>query len=63
MIKSGSIKVYAEDRFLGRIEHSQGDLTYVDTKKQRAIFTGQEWFRRASETVYELVYHGRAIKE
>lgn len=64
MIKSSLTKMYAEGRFLGRFEHSEGDLTYVDTNEGGVqFFTGREWISRAGETVYELVYHGGVVKE
>jgi hypothetical protein len=64
MIKSSLTKMYAEGRFLGRFEHSEGDLTYVDTNEGGVqFFTGREWITRVDETVYELVYHGGIVKE
>ncbi len=64
MIKASLTKMYAEGRFLGRFEHSEGDLTYVDTNEGDVqFFTGREWISRGVETVYELVYHGGIVKE
>jgi hypothetical protein len=64
MIKSSLTRLYAEGRFLGRFEHTEGDLTYVDTNEGSVqFFTGREWISRAGEVVYELVYHGGIVKE
>ena len=64
MIKSSLTKMYAEGRFLGRCEHTEGDLTYFDTNAGDVqFFTGHELISRAGETVYELVYHGGIVKE
>ena len=64
MIKSSLTRMYAEGRFLGRFEHAEGDLTYVDTNEGDVqFFTGREWISRAGEIVYELVYHGGIVKE
>jgi hypothetical protein len=64
MIKSSLTKMYAEGRFLGRFEHAEGDLTYVDTNEGNVqFFTGREWISRGDEIVYELVYHGGIVKE
>ena len=64
MIKSSLTRLYAEGRFLGRFEHTEGDLTYVDTNEGNVqFFTGREWISRAGEVVYELVYHGGIVKE
>jgi hypothetical protein len=43
MIKSSLTKMYAEGRFLGHFEHSEGDLVYVDTNEGNVqFFTGRE---------------------
>jgi hypothetical protein len=64
LIKSSLTKMYAEGRFLGHFEHSEGDLIYIDTNEGDVqFFTGREWISRAAETVYELVYHGGIVKE
>jgi hypothetical protein len=64
MIQKSLSRMYAEGRFLGRFEHSEGDLAYVDTNEgDFRFFQGQEWITRAGETVYELVYHGGLVKE
>lgn len=64
MIKSSLTKMYAEGRFLGHFEHSEADLTYVDTNEGDVqFFTGREQISRAGEIVYELVYHGGIVKE
>jgi hypothetical protein len=64
LIKSSLTRMYAESRFLGHFEHTDGDLTYVDTNEGDVqFFTGREWISRAGEILYELVYHGGVIKE
>lgn len=62
MIKVSLTKMYAEERFLGGFERTQGDLTYVDTSQgDHTYFTGREWILRKGEKVYELVYHGGLV--
>jgi hypothetical protein len=64
LIKSSLLKLYAEDRFLGGFEYTEGNLTYVDTNEGTVeFFTGHEWISRHGVRVYELVYHGGLIKE
>lgn len=64
MIKTSLSRMYAEGRFLGGFEHTEGDLTYVDSSDGGVeFFTGREWISRNGEVVYELVYHGGLIKE
>jgi hypothetical protein len=64
MIKASLSRMYAEGRFLGGFQHSDGELTYVDTNEGDFLFfTGREWINRKGETVYELVYHGGLVKE
>ena len=49
---------------LHHFQHSDGELTYVDTNDgDLAFFIGREWISRGAETVYELVYHGGLVKE
>ena len=63
MIKVSLTKMYAEGRFLGGFEHTEGGLTYVDTSEgDEAYCTGREWILREGEKVYELVYHGGLVK-
>lgn len=63
MIKVSLTKMYAEGRFLGGFEHTEGDLTYVDVSEgDEAYFTGREWILREGVKVYELVYHGGLVK-
>ncbi|MBN1312272.1 MAG: hypothetical protein JXB30_12710 [Anaerolineae bacterium] len=64
MIKQSLTRMYAEDRFLGGFEHTEGDLHYVDTNEGDVrFFTGKEWIDRNGEIVYELVYHGGIVRE
>jgi hypothetical protein len=64
MIKQSLTRMYAEDRFLGGFEHTEGDLHYVDTNEgDIRFFTGKEWIDQSGEIVYELVYHGGLIRE
>ncbi len=63
IIQKGLTKMYAEGRFLGRFEYTDGDLIYTDTNEGRVqFFQGKEWITRAGEVVYELVYHGGLLK-
>jgi hypothetical protein len=64
VIKVSLTKMYAEGRFLGGFEHTEGEFTYVDTSQGDLVFfTGREWISRNAEVVYELVYHGGLIKD
>ena len=64
MIKASLARMYREGRFLGGFEHTENDLTYVDTSEGNTVsFHGREFIRRAQELVYELVYHGGLIKD
>ena len=64
MIKASLTRMYAEGRFLGGFEHTEGELTYVDTSEgDLQYFTGREYIRRGGEVVYELVYHGGLVRE
>ena len=63
MIRASLTRLYAEGRFLGGFELSEGELTYVDTNQgDPEFFTGREWISREEEVVYELVYHGGLIR-
>jgi hypothetical protein len=64
MIKTSLSKMYAEGRFLGGFEHTEGELTYVDTSEgEVGFFKGREWIHHQGEIVYELYYHGGVIGE
>ncbi len=64
MIKVSLSKMYIEGRFLGGFEHTEGDLTYIDTNDgDFTFFTGREWIQRDGQMVYELVYHGGLIQD
>ncbi len=59
MIQKSLKLLYAQDRFLGRFEHTDGRLRYVDENEgDVASFRGQEQIFAGSEVVYELFYHG-----
>lgn len=63
MIQASLSRMYKEDRFLGGYQHTEGDLTYIDTSEgDVARFTGREWILRGETKVYELLYHGGLIK-
>lgn len=62
MITASLTRLYAEGRFLGGFEYSEGELTYVDTNQgEVGFFTGREWISREGKVVYELIYHGGMI--
>ena len=64
MIKASLSRMYKEDRFLGGFEHSENDLTYVDTSEGNSdSFHGREFIRRGQDIAYELVYHGGLIRD
>jgi hypothetical protein len=64
MIKASLSRMYAEGRFLGGFEHTEGGLTYIDTNDGDVrFFTGREWIQRDGQSVYELVYHGGLIRD
>ncbi len=64
MIKASLSRMYQEGRFLGGFEHTENDLTYVDTSKGSPdSFHGREFICRGQEIAYELVYHGGVIKD
>jgi hypothetical protein len=64
VIKSSLTKMYAEGRFLGGFEATDGDCGYHDTSSgDVGWFQGREWIDRAGKTVYELFYHGGLIRE
>jgi hypothetical protein len=63
VIKAGLSRMYAEGRFLGGFEYSDGVYHYTDTSSGSVeFFTGKEWISRAGTIVYELVYHGGLVK-
>lgn len=62
MIKASLTRMYAEGRFLGGFEYSDGALTYTDTNTgDFKFFTGREWITVNGEAAYELVYHGGLV--
>jgi hypothetical protein len=64
IIKVSLTRMYAEGRFLGGFEHTQGEFTYVDTSEgDFQYFIGREWIICGGEVVYDLVYHGGLIKD
>ena len=64
VIKSSLTKMYAEGRFLGGFEATDGDCTYHDTSAGDATwFQGREWIERVGRTAYELYYHGGLIRD
>jgi hypothetical protein len=64
VIKSSLSKMYAEGRFLGGFEATDGDCTYHDASTGDATwFQGREWIERAGQTAYELQYHGGLIRD
>jgi hypothetical protein len=64
MIKASLSRMYKEDRFLGGFEHTENDLTYVDTNEGSvSSFQGREFIRRGQDVAYELAYHGGLIKD
>ena len=64
VIQSSLTQMYAEGRFLGGFEASDGDCAYHDTSTGGATwFQGREWIGRAGRTVYELHYHGGLIRD
>jgi hypothetical protein len=64
VIKSSLTKMYAEGRFLGGFEATDGDCTYHDNSTGDGTwFQGRECIDRAGRTVYELHYHGGLIRD
>jgi hypothetical protein len=64
MIKASLSRMYKEGRFLGGFEHTEADLTYVDTSEgSPESFHGREIIRRGQEITYELLYHGGLIRD
>jgi hypothetical protein len=64
MIKASLSRMYMEGRFLGGFEHTEADLTYLDSSDGNVdSFHGRESILRGQETAYELDYHGGLIKE
>ncbi len=64
MIKASLSHMYKEGRFLGGFEHSENDLTYVDSSEGSVErFSGCEFIRRGEEIAYELDYHGGLIRD
>jgi hypothetical protein len=64
VIKSSLTKMYAEGRFLGGFQATDGDCAYHDTSTgDTTWFQGREWIELAGRTVYELYYHGGLIRD
>ena len=64
VIKSSLTRLYAEGRFLGGFESSDGDCAYYDASTGNAAwFQGRERIVRGDRTVYELYYHGGLIRD
>jgi hypothetical protein len=64
MIQHSLARMYAEKRFLGGFQHTEGALTYIDTSEGDVThLTGKEWIEREGLTFYELHYHGGLIKD
>jgi hypothetical protein len=64
MIKAGLSRMYKEGRFLGGFEHTENDLSYVDSSEGSAdCFHGREFIRRGQEIAYELIYHGGLLRD
>lgn len=56
--------LYAEGGFLGRFEHQDGRLTYVDENEgDVSSFRGKEQIYAGSDVVYELVYPGGILRD
>jgi hypothetical protein len=56
MIKKSLTLLYAEGRFLGRFEHQDGRLRYIDENEgDAASFRGKEQIFAEGDVVYELV--------
>ena len=63
-IRASLSRMYAEKRFLGGFQHSQGLFVYFDTSEGEADrFRGHEWIERDGVKAYELYYHGGLIKD
>ncbi len=64
MIKASLSLMYKEERFLGGFEHTENDMTYIDTSEGSVgCFQGREFIRCGQETAYELDYHGGLIRD
>ena len=64
MIRKSLSRMYAEGRFLGGFQHTEDNLTYVDTSEGDADrFHGREFIRSEEEIAYELDYHGGLIRD
>ena len=64
MIMKSLSRLYAEGRFLGRFEYTEGELKYVDNNAgDVSAFRGREWIYRNDELVHELDYHGGLLQE
>ena len=64
MIRASLSRMYQTGRFLRGFEHTENDLTYVDSSEGNADhFQGRELIRCGQEIAYELVYHGGLIRD
>jgi Domain of unknown function (DUF5680) len=64
VIKSSLSLLYAQGRFLGGFEATDGDCHYHDTSSGDAgWFQGREWIDLDGKTVYELFYHGGLVRD
>jgi hypothetical protein len=64
VIKASLSEMYKQGRFLGGFEYLHEDFTYTDgSEGEAASFRGREFISKASETAYELFYHGGLIKD
>jgi hypothetical protein len=64
VIKSSLSLLYAEGRFLGGFEATDGDCDYHDTSTGDVLwFQGREWIELSGTAVYELFYHGGLVRQ
>jgi hypothetical protein len=57
-------RMYREGRFLGGFEHREGRLRYVDRNEGDVhSFQGREQIFHDDDLVYELLYHGGALRD
>jgi hypothetical protein len=64
VIKASLSAMYAQGRFLGGFEATDGDCAFRDTSTGGFTwFHGREWIDRTGRTVYELFYHGGLVSD
>ena len=64
MIMQSLSRMYLEERFLGRFEHREGHLSYVDQNEgDTHSFQGREQIFHGDDLVYELFYHGGNLRD